>query len=215
MIGFILLHRNLLDWEWYKDANTKLLFIHCLLKSNWEDKKWQGIEIKRGSFITSINGLSIETGLSEQNVRTSLKKLISTGELTSQSTNKNTLLTIVKYGDYQQENIKPNKQVNKRSTNEQQTANIPLTTTKEYNNTNKENKEVIYISFDHLKITFEDHQKLQSEYTDIQISEVYTSIQNYKKNTSYKSLYLTAKKWLSKEPKKPIAGTFIKPPMVY
>ena len=54
--------------------------------------------------------------------------------------------------------------------------------------------------FAHLKITIEENQKLLDEkYTQEQINKIYDSIENYKKNTNYKSLYLTAKKWLEKE----------------
>jgi hypothetical protein len=121
MSGFITLHRKLLDWEWYNDTNTKSLFLHCLLKANWENKHWQGIEIKKGSFITSLNELSKELKLSNQRIRTSLSKLEKTKEIVVKSTNKYTLLTIVKYRDYQD---KENK-----STNKQQSNNNQITTT--------------------------------------------------------------------------------------
>jgi uncharacterized phage protein (TIGR02220 family) len=121
MSGYISLHRKLLDWEWYNDNNTKILFIHCLLKANWEDKNWQGTLIKRGSFITSIETLSNELNLTFQNIRTSLSKLEKTNEIVKNSTNKNTLLTIVKYDDYQN--------LENKVTNEQQTNNKQLTTT--------------------------------------------------------------------------------------
>lgn len=142
MTGFITLHRAILEWEWYQETNTKVLFIHCLLKANWEDKNWQGLEIKRGSFITSVNNLSFELGLTVQQVRTAINKLSKTNELTIKTTNKNTLLTIVKYDVYQnivsednkQNNKQPNKQNNKRVTNEQQSNNNQITTTKQDNN---------------------------------------------------------------------------------
>lgn len=47
MSGWIKLHRKLLDWEWYSDTNCRLLFIHCLLKANFEDTKWRGVDIKK------------------------------------------------------------------------------------------------------------------------------------------------------------------------
>ena len=63
----------------------------------------------------------------------------------------------------------------------------------------KEKKEKIYHSFDHLFITETDHNKLLESYTQQRVVDVYDRIQNYKLNTKYKSLYLTAKNWLKAE----------------
>jgi hypothetical protein len=133
MSGFITLHRRLLDWEWYSDINTKTLFIHCLLKANWEDKNWKGIDVKRGSFITSYDGLSKETKLTVQQIRTAIFKLTKTQEVNIQTTNKYTLLTVVKYEDYQGLENKPtskqqtnNTQPNKQTTTTNNITNKPL-----------------------------------------------------------------------------------------
>lgn len=99
--GWIKLHRGLLDWEWYDDSNTCRLFIHCLLRANHGDKTWRGKHIKRGSFFTSLESLSVETGLSARQIRTSLDKLSSTNELTSSSQARGRMITVVKYDSYQ------------------------------------------------------------------------------------------------------------------
>lgn len=125
--GFVKLSRNILDWEWYSEPCTRGLFIHCILKANWKDGSWQGQTCKRGQFITSLQKLSIETGYSVQNIKTALKHLISTGELTSQSTNKYRIITVCNYDKYQV----ANKQDNKALTNNQQTSNNQLTTIEE------------------------------------------------------------------------------------
>lgn len=72
------------------------------------------------------------------------------------------------------------------------------------NSNNKEesinNKLINYRSFDHLFISVFDFNRLIDEgYTKEQIDETIDEVENYKKNTSYKSLYLTAKKWLAKK----------------
>ncbi len=126
--NWIKLFSKFINWEWYKDQNTKSLFIHCLLKANWKDEKFEGIVVPRGSFVTSLDTLSKELGLSVQAIRTALKHLISTKELTSKSTNKYRIITIVNYELYQQ----VNKQTNNQLTSEQQTGNNQLTTIEEY-----------------------------------------------------------------------------------
>ena len=121
--GWIKLHRSLLDWEWYSDINVSRLFVHLVIKANHLEKRWQGHTIKRGQLVTSYQNLAAETGLTVQAVRTAINKLKKTGELTSKSTNKFTLLTLVKYRVYQYSDTSSNRQNNKRRTNEQQTNN--------------------------------------------------------------------------------------------
>lgn len=121
--GWIKIHYNLLNWEWYDDINTKTLFLHLLLMANWKDKKWHNVLIKRGSFVTSLGKLANQTGLSVQNVRTSLNKLKSTHEITSKTNNKYTYITINNFNDYQE--------TTNKLTNNQQTTNKQLTTTEE------------------------------------------------------------------------------------
>ena len=143
--GFIKIYRQLLEWEWYTDVNTKTLFLHCLLKANFKTKKYQKSTVKKGSFVTSLETLSRETGLTIQQTRTALKHLISTGELTSKSTSKNRIITVVNYEKFQDDNRQNNKQLtskrqtkqqsnNKQVTSNQQAANKQLTTVEERKN---------------------------------------------------------------------------------
>lgn len=57
----------------------------------------------------------------------------------------------------------------------------------------------IYRKFSHLKISTTEFDKLSVDYSKGQIDGILDSIENYKKNKNYTSLYLTAKKWLKKE----------------
>ena len=131
--AFIKLYRKMLDWEWYDDLNTFRVFIHCLLRANWKAAKWHGIEIHPGQFITSIPSLAEETQLSEMQVRTALKKLISTGEITSKQQARCRIITVNNWSAYQGNN--------RLITGKQQDDNRLITADKEYkNNKNKKNK---------------------------------------------------------------------------
>ena len=99
---YIKLFRRLLKWEWYTDVNTKVLFIHCLLKANWKDGSWHGYTYKRGQFITSLASLARETGLTVKEVRTALKHLERTGEVASWHDSKIRIITVISYDQYQQ-----------------------------------------------------------------------------------------------------------------
>jgi hypothetical protein len=99
--GFIKIDKRILEWGWYSDTNTKSLFLHLLLKANWKDKKFKDFVVKRGQLVTSYKSLSEELGLTQDQIRTSLKKLISTKEITKSITNKFTLINIENYCLYQ------------------------------------------------------------------------------------------------------------------
>ena len=127
--GFVALHRKILDWEWYSDIPARIMFVHMLLKANHSDKKWRGKVIKKGSFITSIQTLSSETGLSYQQTRSTIKKLESTKEITNKTTNKYTTIIIHNYAHFQDESTKVSASFNNQITNKQQTNNKQITTT--------------------------------------------------------------------------------------
>ena len=150
MEGWIKLHRQLLNWEWYDEPDTFRLFLHCLLKANHKDNNYRGQIVKAGSFLTSRELLSNETGLSIQKVRTSLERLELTKEITTKKSKKGTVLQIVKYsnyqGDNQQDNQQSNQSFNQIATNKQPTVNQNLTTNNNDKKDNNENKNKIEAS---------------------------------------------------------------------
>ena len=93
-LDYIKLSRKILDWEWYGDVNTCRLFIHMLLKANWKDGRFQGADVPRGSFVSSISKLSAETSLSVREVRTALSHLEQTGEVTHKGQAKYSVFTV-------------------------------------------------------------------------------------------------------------------------
>jgi len=122
--GYIYLWKQILNTSFYTNPNACHLAIHLLLKANWEEKKivFDGRElvIKRGEHLTGRKKLSEETGLSEQEIRTSIKILKKVGFLTSKSTNQFSIISIVKYDQFQTSSTK-------YLTNQQPATNQPLT----------------------------------------------------------------------------------------
>ena len=116
--GFFKLYRKFLEWEWYSDIPTKVLYLHILLKANHSDKKWRGIPILKGQFLSSNKKLASQTGLSLQQIRTSLRKL-SRSEITVKPTNKFTVIAVCNYLTYNDQEQTNNKQ----TTNKQHSIN--------------------------------------------------------------------------------------------
>ena len=115
---FIKIDRNILQWRWYHDLNTKSLFLHLLLKANIRDCDFEKITVHRGQLVTSLKSLSKELGVSVMSVRTSLSHLESTREITSKTYSKYRLITIENYNAYQD-----NQQGNQQASNKQVTSN--------------------------------------------------------------------------------------------
>ena len=111
----------------YHDSKMVHMFVHLLLNANYEEWRFMWQKVLRWQLIRSYKTLWNETGLSIQSVRTVLKKLEKTWEITRTSTGLRQTITIVKYCDYQDWENKANRVV----TDFQQTSNRLVTTNKE------------------------------------------------------------------------------------
>ena len=121
--GWIKLHRKLVDWEWYSDINVSRLFVHLMITANHKDNNWRGIEIKRGSRLTSLDKLSSETNLSVSKIRKAIKKLISTNEVASKSHSQHTVFIMINYDEYQVDDKRSDKPIaNLSQTNDKRIA---------------------------------------------------------------------------------------------
>lgn len=143
--GWICMHRDLKNWEWYKEPATCKLFIHLLLEANHSDGSHKGTIVKTGQIKTGRHLLSYETGLSEQQVRTSLKRLKSTNEITIKAFSKYSIISITNWAKYQSKGYE--QPATQPTTNQQLTSNQPatnqqLTTNNNVNNENNVNKDL-------------------------------------------------------------------------
>jgi hypothetical protein len=145
--GWVKVYRKIIDWEWYKDANTFRVFFHLLIMANHEPKKCRGIWVGRGQWITGRKALSESLTLSDRQVRTALNHLKSTNEITINPSNRFSLITIVNYEEYQKKDSDSDQQndqqldiqaTSKRPANDQQTTTNKNIRTKEYKNDKKD-----------------------------------------------------------------------------
>lgn len=152
--GFVQCFRKFADWEWYTDSYTFHLFFHCIISANHKDNYYRGVLIKRGQFRTGRKKLSIETGLSEQQIRTCLRRLKSTNEITIVTNTQYSIITVNNYDKYQGIFTKSTSDL----TNEQPTSNQRLTTNNNDNNENNDNNSLSHAK----KITREEREILKN-----------------------------------------------------
>ena len=153
--GFIKLDRAIEDWRYATKPNYVALWVYLLLKANHKQKKVGDVVVERGCLMTSYDSLARGTGLSVQTVRTILHHL-NGEEIIVKSTNKYTLISIVKYDFYQGYR----KQTNKQLTSNQQATNNK----QEYKETKKErniyNSVPVYDPSTNRKMTDEEEAEL-------------------------------------------------------
>ena len=138
MESWVKIYSKMLKWEWYTDTNTKVVFLHCLLKANFEEKEWRGMLIERGQFEATVSSIAGEINLTPAQVRISLNKLKNTGEIAIKTTNKFSIITICNYESYQ--SVGSKQQQTKRQSNVRLNSKH-LNSSEDYNlcNTDKQN----------------------------------------------------------------------------
>jgi biotin operon repressor len=119
---FIKLYRKFTKWGWYTDVNTKSIFLHLLILARWTPGEFLGIKLDRGQYACNLPKLMEQTGMTRQQLRTSIEKLKKTNELTTYREAGYTVYTIVSYDSYQSTNQRPTNDqptTNQRPTNDQ------------------------------------------------------------------------------------------------
>ena len=145
--NWIKLNRKILKWEWYSDNSTRSVFLHALLKANYEPSRYKGHELAIGDVVFGRKKWAEELGLSERQVRTAITHLKETGEIsTIKVTNKFTILRVENWEFYQsKEDEATNNMTNERPTSDQQPTNKRPRTKKEKKEKNeKKDKNYIY-----------------------------------------------------------------------
>jgi len=118
---FIKLDRNILQWRWYQDTNTKAVFLHLLLTANIKPHGFKTDTIKRGQLATSIGHIAKSLGITYNQARTALEHLKETKEITTITRPKYLVISITNYDKYQD---KPTQNPSKSQANHKQTTTI-------------------------------------------------------------------------------------------
>ncbi|WP_243299115.1 hypothetical protein [Bacillus litorisediminis] len=172
MQGWIKLHRSVMKSETFSKltAIQQLIAIYIILNANHEDGVWYDkyknieVPVKRGQLIVSRNKIANDwfrgdKEITEQKVRTTLKKLEKLSFLTITPTNNYTLLEVLNYNVYQEKENESNQVINQELTKSQPRANQVLTTNKNDKNDKNEKNNTL-------------RQKFKYEHSDMKLAEL-------------------------------------------
>lgn len=153
MDGWLKLYRSILDSAVFQDAEVLKVWIWLLCNVSFEqhDTVCYGkvIHLKPGQIATGRKKIAQCTDLNENKVYRALTTLKSLGNIEIKSTNKYSIITVVNWDKYQDENVKrtsSEQQNNSRTTTEEQQANSKTTQHKNGKNGKKE-KNIYICSF--------------------------------------------------------------------
>lgn len=110
MEGYIKLHRQILESNVFANQTSLKLWLWCLLKANYRDrflsiKVGKGesvIKVKRGSFLFGRFAAEEELNISGSSIYRTIQNFEKEGMLTIESGNQFSIISIVKYEDFQQ-----------------------------------------------------------------------------------------------------------------
>ena len=136
--GYIKLWRSMLTWEWYDDPPTKDVYLHLILTASISPSIWHGIEIPRGSLVSSYRKIAKQTGLTIQQARTAISHLETTGEITRSAHSKFTVFTLNNYDKFQEVT---QKSTSKSHKNQQASPNQPTSNQQQNKKDKKDKKE--------------------------------------------------------------------------
>ncbi len=143
--GFVLLHRKSIKNPLFQHPLVWHYFTYCILKASHQEFKtvFNGKEIiiGEGEFITGRRVAALETGLTEQNIRTAQRYLINLKMIeksTSKSTSKYSVIKVCNYSFYNMEDFKNTSKL----TSSQPASNQQVTTYNNNNNNNNKKKNI-------------------------------------------------------------------------
>jgi len=184
MQGWISLHRKILSNPVVcKDSEYFSVWCYLLLNATHDshDTMFNGkrITLGKGQLITGRKAISSQFKINESKVQRILKKLETEQQIEQQTGNKNRLVTVLNWNDYQESN-------NKTTSTEQQVNT--------YNNGIKGNKK-IYKEF--VLLTDDENKKLIEKFGEKKTSQAINNLNNYigSSGKKYKSHYHTILAW--------------------
>ena len=162
--GWIKIHRSILQNPWMNNADVLGAWIYILLNVAYQptDVVFEGkrITLNPGQGLFKVRQMAKILGVSHSKLNRIIMCFKSESQIETQTTPRNTLVTVINWEKYQSSETQNETQVeHKRNTSGTQTEHLP------YYKRNKEIKNIrIYGEYRNVKLTDEDLEKLKTEF---------------------------------------------------
>ena len=203
--GWIKLHRKILDNPIiFKDKDYLATWIYLLLNATHKEIpalfKGKKIILQKGQLITGRKSMASQLKISESKIYRIINDFKSEQQIEQQTSNQNSLISILNWDKYQQSEQQNEQQMNnERTTDEQQVntnKNVKNVKNKRNNNIYAKANKRKYGEYQNVLLKDEELQKLKEEYQNweelIKYLDEYIEMKGYKA----KSHYLCIKRWV-------------------
>lgn len=196
--GFVKLPREIVRREWFGDNSTLTVYVFLLCGAAFADYEYAGRTLRKGQYIASNRQLAERCQLGIQQVKTALKHLKATHDITIEPSTKFSIITVNSAADSDFANPLPNPQVNPRvnpQTNPISRSNNKEEKIEEYN---REEAAPPFTPVTNNEISVETLTEQYGRETVKRYEEKFRKWAEGK-NTSKISMYPTIAKWLAED----------------
>jgi len=196
--GWIKIYRKMLDNPVVmKDADHLAVWMYLLLKATHDEYPvmfgGKKIVLRSGQLITGRKKIADAVGVNESKVFRILKLFKSEQQIEQQTSNQNSLISILNWELYQTCEQQNEQRVNNQCTTDEQRVN----TNKNVKNVNNEKKH-IYGAFKKVRLTDSEKDRLIADYGQVFFAACVKELDEYKEQTgkTYKNDNLAIRKWV-------------------
>jgi len=205
--GYVRLWRKSLDSEWIKNHKLWAFWSWCLLKASHKEYDaivgYQVVRLLPGEFIFGRHSAAQSLGMTDREIRTCLTTLKTTSNVTIKTTNKYSIISIVNWDTYQQDEIINDQQSDQQSdkpTTSKRPANDHKQTHK--NISLSKDKDIIkpekIIYYKNVRLTADEVQRLNADHGQDITNKAIKFLSDYKIEKKYKTNddNLTIRRWV-------------------